>query len=52
MAIRVTDHDPSWAERAATACDDVTAALPGVFDAIEHIGSTAVPGLAANPSST
>ncbi len=43
------DHDPAWpaafeAERAR-----LTAALPGTFVAIEHIGSTAVPGLRTKP---
>lgn len=49
MSVRVTDHDPSWAEQATSACAEITAALPGVLDAIEHIGSTSVPGLAAKP---
>lgn len=34
---------------ARQARDELNATLPGVFLAIEHVGSTAVPGLAAKP---
>ncbi|WP_326691067.1 GrpB family protein [Streptomyces sp. NBC_01795] len=47
--IHVADYDPSWPRQAATAIDALQAAIPGLFVEIEHIGSTAVPGLAAKP---
>jgi GrpB-like predicted nucleotidyltransferase (UPF0157 family) len=34
---------------ARQACEELQRALPGVFSEIEHVGSTAVPGLAAKP---
>ncbi|GHH71709.1 hypothetical protein GCM10018793_07520 [Streptomyces sulfonofaciens] len=48
-AIQVADHDPSWPRQAACAMNALRAAAPGLFVGIEHIGSTAVPGLAAKP---
>jgi GrpB-like predicted nucleotidyltransferase (UPF0157 family) len=47
--IQVSDYDPAWPETARRAIDEVSAALPGLLVAVEHIGSTAVPGLAAKP---
>lgn len=47
------EHDATWARRAAQYLDDIRRALtglPGAQDAaFDHIGSTAVPGLAAKP---
>ena len=45
--VALAPHDPQWAVRA----EALIAALhaPGVFIALHHIGSTAVPGLAAKP---
>jgi GrpB-like predicted nucleotidyltransferase (UPF0157 family) len=34
---------------ARQACEELHRVLPGVFSEIEHVGSTAVPGLAAKP---
>lgn len=49
-AIRIVDHDPAWAPRAAAELQRVAAALgPEVAVHLEHVGSTAVPGLAAKP---
>ncbi|ONK10702.1 GrpB family protein [Streptomyces sp. MP131-18] len=45
----IADHDPAWAALAGRAGEELTAALPGLFRAIEHVGSTSVPGLAAKP---
>lgn len=42
-------HDPAWARRYRTEEDRIRGALPGVAVGIEHIGSTAVPGLVAKP---
>ncbi|MGH4029382.1 GrpB family protein [Actinomycetota bacterium Odt1-20B] len=47
--IRIADYDPDWPRQAAAAIDALGAAAPELFAEIEHIGSTAVPGLAAKP---
>jgi len=49
MAIEVVDYDGAWPGRAEAACAELRDALPGLFTAIEHVGSTAVPGLPAKP---
>ena len=50
MAIEVVPYDPDWPESFAEIRDDLARALRGVrVRAIEHVGSTAVPGLAAKP---
>jgi GrpB-like predicted nucleotidyltransferase (UPF0157 family) len=45
----VVDPDPSWPARFAVLRDRIRAALGPRALAVEHIGSTAVPGLAAKP---
>lgn len=47
--VELQPHDPSWPSRFAAERDRLLALLPGVFVDIQHIGSTAVPGLAAKP---
>lgn len=42
-------HDPSWERAFEVERDRLQSLVPGAFDAIEHIGSTAVPGLPAKP---
>ena len=49
MAIEVVDHDDAWPGRAEAACAELRDGLPGLFTAIEHMGSTAVRGLPAKP---
>src|SRR5690349_5864937 len=49
MGVEVHDYDPAWPGLAAAAVDEVALALGDAVGAIEHIGSTAVPGLAAKP---
>ena len=49
MTVEVHDYDPAWPALAAAAIDGVRAAVPGRISVIEHVGSTAVPGLAAKP---
>jgi GrpB-like predicted nucleotidyltransferase (UPF0157 family) len=48
-SLRIVDYDPEWPRQAAVVIDALRAAALGLFAAIEHIGSTAVPGLAAKP---
>ncbi|MGO2521583.1 MAG: GrpB family protein [Microbacterium sp.] len=45
--VTVMDHDPRWASQAARAIEDVKR-ITRARD-VEHIGSTAVPGLPAKP---
>ena len=45
--IDIVEYDEAWPARAAAARADLISL--GVFDAVEHIGSTSVPGLAAKP---
>jgi GrpB-like predicted nucleotidyltransferase (UPF0157 family) len=47
--IVVVDYDPTWPDLFAALRAPVAAALGDVAVAIEHVGSTAVPGLAAKP---
>lgn len=47
--VALAPHDPQWAVRAAALIADLRAAAPGSFIALHHIGSTAVPALAAKP---
>jgi GrpB-like predicted nucleotidyltransferase (UPF0157 family) len=49
VAIVVVDPDPEWSARFASLRDRLGAALGPVALAVEHIGSTSVPGLAAKP---
>jgi GrpB-like predicted nucleotidyltransferase (UPF0157 family) len=48
-AIVLVDYDPSWPVRFQDERAKITAALGTEAIGIEHIGSTAVPGLAAKP---
>ena len=46
----LADHDPRWAERFADQAEALSEALGDVVVAVEHVGSTAVEGLAAKPT--
>lgn len=48
-AIALAASDPSWPAAYAAARDEVQSLLPNAPRLIEHIGSTAVPGLPAKP---
>jgi GrpB-like predicted nucleotidyltransferase (UPF0157 family) len=48
-AIRVVAHDPGWPRQFAELGTRLRDALGDVALRIDHIGSTAVPGLAAKP---
>jgi GrpB-like predicted nucleotidyltransferase (UPF0157 family) len=47
--ILIQDYDPAWPAAFSKLAARVTAALGSLPFAVEHIGSTAVPGLAAKP---
>ena len=48
-AVLLHAHDPSWARAFEVERDRLLAAMPGAFVQMDHIGSTAVPGLVAKP---
>ena len=47
--IDLADYDPSWPELFKREADRIVKALRDKATAIEHVGSTSVPGLAAKP---
>ncbi len=47
--VEIVEHDPAWAAEFAVLEGRLRAALGDAAVRIEHIGSTAVPGLAAKP---
>jgi GrpB-like predicted nucleotidyltransferase (UPF0157 family) len=47
--IRLVEYDPAWSERYAAEAARLEDAVGPPLDRVEHIGSTAVPGLAAKP---
>lgn len=46
---QVVDYDPRWPAMFITLATRVRACLSGIVLRVEHVGSTAVPGLAAKP---
>ncbi|MGH3345030.1 MAG: GrpB family protein [Carbonactinosporaceae bacterium] len=48
-AIVISDYDAAWPERFTAERDRIAAALGSLARRIAHVGSTAVPGLAAKP---
>jgi GrpB-like predicted nucleotidyltransferase (UPF0157 family) len=48
-AVRIVEHDIAWPVRAAEELRRLAEALGPVAVRLEHVGSTAVPGLAAKP---
>ena len=49
VAVVITDYDPQWPPRFEAARSAITRAVGGLLVPIEHVGSTAIPGLAAKP---
>jgi len=47
--VHITEYDPTWPARAAAAIRELQYAFPNLLVQIEHIGSTAVPGMVAKP---
>jgi GrpB-like predicted nucleotidyltransferase (UPF0157 family) len=48
-AVRIVDYDTAWPELAAAELGLIEAALGDTVVRVDHVGSTAVPGLAAKP---
>ncbi|MBE1604286.1 GrpB family protein [Actinopolymorpha pittospori] len=48
-SVHIVEYDPAWPTLAGDAVAELRATLPQEIVEIEHIGSTAVPGLAAKP---
>jgi GrpB-like predicted nucleotidyltransferase (UPF0157 family) len=48
-AIRIFEHDPDWAAQAQAELSRLAEAAGSAAVRLEHVGSTAVPGLAAKP---
>jgi GrpB-like predicted nucleotidyltransferase (UPF0157 family) len=48
-AVRIVDYDAAWPELAAAELGLIEAALGDAVVRVDHVGSTAVPGLAAKP---
>src|SRR5262249_1072100 len=47
--VSLSPHDPAWARRYESERERLLALLPERFLEIQHIGSTAVPGIPAKP---
>jgi GrpB-like predicted nucleotidyltransferase (UPF0157 family) len=48
-AVRIVEYDPGWPARAADEMRRIGATLGPLAVRVDHVGSTAVPGLAAKP---
>jgi GrpB-like predicted nucleotidyltransferase (UPF0157 family) len=48
-SVIIQDYDPHWPQLFETLRSRIEAVIQGMAAAIEHVGSTAVPGLAAKP---
>lgn len=49
ISVRLVPHDPGWAALAEAEADRVRHAAGPVILHVHHIGSTAIPGIAAKP---
>ena len=49
-SIVIEDYDPAWVDRFAAASSVLSEILGALIVSVEHVGSTSVPGLAANVS--
>ena len=47
--VALVPHDPAWAAQAEGLIAEIHAAGAGVFRAVHHMGSTAIPGIPAKP---
>lgn len=48
-AVVIVEYDPAWADMAESELQRIRGALGTVVSRLDHVGSTAVPGLAAKP---
>ena len=48
-AVRLLPHDPQWAEQASVEASRILEALWPAIIEMHHVGSTAIPGIAAKP---
>lgn len=48
-SIHLADYDPAWPDLFTGESDRIRSTLGNVAHALEHVGSTSVPGLAAKP---
>ncbi|MEU4530002.1 GrpB family protein [Micromonospora ureilytica] len=48
-SVVIEEYDSAWAQRFIVVRSSLTEALGGLIIGVEHVGSTAVPGLAAKP---
>ena len=48
-AVRLLPHDPRWAEQASVEASRILRAIWPSVNEMHHVGSTAVPGIAAKP---
>jgi GrpB-like predicted nucleotidyltransferase (UPF0157 family) len=48
-AVRIVEYDPAWAESAGGEMARIVGAVGEAVVRLDHVGSTAVPGLAAKP---
>jgi GrpB-like predicted nucleotidyltransferase (UPF0157 family) len=48
--IEVVDHDPAWSPQFEVLRSTILSAIGDIAVAVEHVGTTSVPGLAAKPS--
>jgi len=49
IPVELTDHDTAWAEQARREATRLASALGEVLITVDHIGSTAIPGIRAKP---
>jgi GrpB-like predicted nucleotidyltransferase (UPF0157 family) len=49
VRVQLVQHDPAWSHRFSRHAQRIRGALGGRAKRVEHIGSTAVPGLSAKP---
>ena len=49
IPVQLLQHDPAWADRAREQAHRLAHALGEILIATHHIGSTAIPGIAAKP---
>jgi GrpB-like predicted nucleotidyltransferase (UPF0157 family) len=49
LAVQLVEHQPGWIRLAARACEEIRSAGADLLLDVQHVGSTAVAGLAAKP---